>query len=149
MNERGSAVSRLQDAITKSVPTTMPRRWRPAPRRPNIGVAIAPVRRGVVRVHRALETETRNVVAALVISGAPRLPTTTTTISRTKAMVRVAEDRQQLNCHSLLPAVLSDRHFLNAKADPAHLTGRTVFNQSLSHAQQTAEVQVPRYKRPA
>src|SRR5437899_2606707 len=40
---------------------------------------MAPVSRVMVRVHCALARDTSNVVATLVISGAPRLPTAATT----------------------------------------------------------------------
>jgi hypothetical protein len=40
---------------------------------------MAPLRRVIVNVHCALASETWNVVATLVIRGAPRLPTAATT----------------------------------------------------------------------
>jgi hypothetical protein len=42
-------------------------------------VATAPAKRVMVRVHWAASRDTPNVVATLVISGAPKLPTTATT----------------------------------------------------------------------
>ena len=56
-----------------------PRRWAPAPIRPRTGVATAPARRVTVNVHCALASDTWKVVATLVMSGAPRLPTAATT----------------------------------------------------------------------
>ena len=42
-------------------------------------MATAPVSSAMVKVHCAASRDTRSVVATLVISGAPRLPTTATT----------------------------------------------------------------------
>src|SRR5579859_4482666 len=50
-----------------------------APIRPRTGVTMAPLKRVMVCVHCALSSDTPNVVATLVMSGAPRLPTAATT----------------------------------------------------------------------
>lgn len=42
---------------------------------------MAPLKRVIVNVHCALPSDTWNVVATLVISGAPRLPTAATTMA--------------------------------------------------------------------
>jgi hypothetical protein len=55
------------------------RRRDPAPSRPRSGVARAPLNKVMVSVHCALSSDTWNVVATLVMSGAPRLPIAATT----------------------------------------------------------------------
>lgn len=78
-NESGSTVSTLPPATTASVPMIVARRRGPAPRRPSSGMATAPDSSVMVSVHWALASDTRNVVATLVIKGAPRLPMAATT----------------------------------------------------------------------
>jgi len=75
----GSTVAALPAATTPRVPGTTARRRVPVPSRPRTGAATAPVSSAIVRVHWAAARETPSVVATLVISGAPRLPTTATT----------------------------------------------------------------------
>ena len=72
-------MSTLPPVTTASVPMIVARRRGPAPRRPRSGMATAPDSSVMVSVHWALASDTWNVVATLVISGAPRLPTTATT----------------------------------------------------------------------
>ncbi|CAM5706376.1 hypothetical protein SALBM217S_02917 [Streptomyces griseoloalbus] len=78
-NGSGSTVSALPATTTASVTRIVARRWGPAPSRPRTGVATAPLSSATVSVHCALPSETWNVVATLVMSGAPMLPTAATT----------------------------------------------------------------------
>lgn len=78
-NGAGSTARTDPTVAAASVPMIVARRRGPDPRRPRSGVATAPDSRGAVSVHCALARDTCIVVATLVISGAPRLPTAATT----------------------------------------------------------------------